>query len=1474
MISKIRFYSVVRSLLITIFYLFCGFISFFVITVFVINRSEIKNKISNYVLTSFNKKYNTNIRWKFFDIDYFGRINVNELIVKDHHDLDFIHFKSMKLSLAIIPLIKNNLHIVKFRSIIIEEPNIKIITYKNEQISNLFRFINKFQDKELSKATKFKFLAQTTVLNGKFGIINKNFRDSIYLNAKNLNFSLDEMQIDEDSTLLKINKFSFNTIKNSKLYRLKEFSTSLYYSKKRIIFDKFMLKTDSSLLIGSLNLSYTSPSDFSDFANKIILNINLFPNSILSSIDINYFLDKWNSKANYMVFAQISGNFNNLHLKNFNLVCQNNRLFSQSIQLKNIINSNYSINLNNLSLETSKQNLKSILPGFISKQINRYIKSFKTINYKGDFFINTKQITTQGNIISNLGNANLNIQIKEYSKKNSSYTGTIRTSYFLISELIKNPVVKNFSGEINFSGSGFDSKNLHLDVHALLLKIHLFDYSLINQKFNGMIKNQILSGFLTSDDPLLNFSTHITADFSSSKYKINCDGEIKSFDLHAYNLSKMKGEFISSKFMGNATFNSMKDLEADVRVKNFILNSPVNSMTFKNLELRTYQSQYGRFLNLNSSNIHFTVDGRYNLADLSNIFINGIGSMIIGYKERKIEKNSNFNFNLEIKDNFLELFVKDISFQNGVKLQGSYKSQNHYFDLFLTSPKISYQNIAAENLIINLITSDQKKKLSFNSDVFSMKNQFIRHFDVQANKNNDTVLIQTKFFIDKKLSKPFNINLYQTYNHNKMFFGILSSTFNINDHQWIINKNNNLIEVNGIYDLKTGEISFRNIFLHSEDAEIIINGVYKSINDIEALVKFKKVKLENFIPQEQLGEITLGGTADGMIDFKKIGCDFIPISDFLIKNIKINNILLGDIQSRVNLNNFNKTLIVETKITNKSFEVLTLNGSIDNIFKNPQLNLKTKISDLNASILEGILNGVVSNMKGKINGNLDIYGDLKNPSYKGNFSIDDFSFKVDYLGVTYQFDKVKDINVYSLDQNPKNLGNIYIKPTSFYMKDRKIKRTGSVFGIIQTSGLDKWYLNLDFESDNLMVLNTTPKQNELLFGKIFARGTFNIHGTIDNLILSADAQALEGSKLSLNTSYKSSVEDESKILVFKKPIMIEQDKIIPTSLGLLSMDFRISVDDKTEIKVILNEITRDEIIARGKSSDQIRLRIFSNGDVKMDGRYEVKYGSRYHFRTLLDKEFIIQNGSTLVWNGSPYDADLNIIAFQTKQVSNAGDFLQMSNIPIIPVDLKVFITNKISEPKINFKIEAPYSPQRVKEELQSQFESNPDSERNQFGVILLTGKFLTENSGATGFQNSAYEVAIRQLINFLNNISSDVQFNLGVSESDALSQTTRKLNSEVKINFTHRVKVKSSVGVPFGTNISSINNQLTAEGEIELDVSKRNDNSLIIRGFSRPTSFGLENLNIGFTHLQSYGIGFIYRKSFNKLMEFLGVNKN
>lgn len=1432
--------------------------------------------LANYALTIVNDEFGTQLEAKGATLTYTGGVMFEELSARDHHGKKFIQLKKLEANFSIINVLINP-SFINLRGITLTQPQVEVITYKGESQDNFTLFIDKFDDKKPSKKeSKFRMDCQQIIVKkGKVSIFNQNIsgEEKNWLNAQDVQLLAKNLFIKGSSISVEIRAFSFQSERWGEQYHLKNLSGKLEYTKQHLWLDELRLVADSTELLGSFHLDYSSPKAYSHFSEEVIWNVELLPDSKISGKTIRYFYKDWNTDAVWNTAFRLQGPLMDWKFTNLHLHSNDTYLITKSLKLKKIVKKNFEIETSSTILNTSVADLETKLPNYIPVSAHKILQALGTVRFTGDFFIDTKKLQTDGEFLSNAGEFQLNAQLNDYSSTLANYTFQLNAKSFYPKVISSELPIEKFIGQVSVEGSGYSIQTLSLKTKLLAENIVIKGKTYTQHDVFAEVDKQKLDVNWKSSDPNFIAQLEGSYDFSERKEKIYVKGNIDKWMLHHYGLSDVKGEELKTQIELSAMFSHWDDLNLSLYLNEFILKSDERPMLIPRFQLTTYETSGYRDIRFSApSTIQGYVYTGHKLTDIPKVFMEGIGRMWVGYTSENKLPEKDLSFSIDVEDTFTELFFKDISVNYGTNISGYYEGTSKNFILNFLAPHISYTGFHADDFRLKVNTDGITDQAIVKAQKIYYKDNVIRDVLLELDKVGNKLYGVLDFFVNPEHTDFAHINFYQNFSENTLFFGLQPSSFSINGNVWSINQLNDDKNSSGSYDFNTGVFNLCNTIIYSDQAEIYLDASYENENTFSVFAELKETDLARFLPKKTTGDIELKGLCNGIINFSKVDGELKPILAIDIFRLQANDYVFGDFYADVSYNEESQNYSIVGGLTNGRERLLKLDGVVETKREEPEIAMNLSVVKLPMSFLELFLDDILSQISGSAEGELAITGNIANPSFTGTLTLKDFGFRMDYLGTNYVFEGENELAIYTFDDKPLNKGNIFINHAPLFSYDGQIKRTGSVAGIIQFAGFDKWFLSLDFQSDDLMVLNTTERDNDLFYGKVFAKGDFYLHGLANNLRISAIARALQGSRMTINSNAALSVE-ENKILRFRSADKTDIIQNIRSSQPTgLSIDFLVAVDEGTELRVIIDRQTRDEIVARGESK-ALRFRMSSSGDISMVGEYEIKTGSRYNFRTLLDKEFKIARGSKISWDGDPYNANLNVTAIYSQIVSNLGDFLNMGYVPATQVDLGIHITAQLQRPEIDFFIQLPKASNQIREELNARLQNNRDLVFQQFGSVLLFQKFIRSDTNiGSSAASSAYEVAIRQLLGFINNISPDIQLNFGFVQGDLVSQTNDQINAGVGVDISPRIRIRSSVGIPLRNQINP-NERIIAEGEVEYDFSKRNDGTWLLRGFSRPSTFGIDQFNNGNTFLQSFGVGIGYKKSFNSFYELFHGKK-
>lgn len=231
----------------------------------------------------------------------------------------------------------------------------------------------------------------------------------------------------------------------------------------------------------------------------------------------------------------------------------------------------------------------------------------------------------------------------------------------------------------------------------------------------------------------------------------------------------------------------------------------------------------------------------------------------------------------------------------------------------------------------------------------------------------------------------------------------------------------------------------------------------------------------------------------------------------------------------------------------------------------------------------------------------------------------------------------------------------------------------------------------------------------------------------------------------------------------------------------------------------------------------------------MYGDYTITEGSYlFTLQNIINKRFIIENGSTIQWTGEPLDARLNINAvYKLKtslqpligtSVSSGGGDMNLNR--AVPVECIINLSDRLTHPTVTFDVKVPTADAEYQTIIANTLNTQ-SAIAEQFMFLLVTNSFHSDTSGggnnlgAAASAATGFELLSNQLSNWLS-------------------------TDDYNIVFRYRPKSElSGDEVDFGFSKSLINNRLFVEVEaITCSTTRRQSINRCPTSWARPMSRG------------------------------------
>nr|WP_153850818.1 hypothetical protein [Ornithobacterium rhinotracheale] len=1437
---------------------------------FAIQIPSVQSKIISKVVEKVNQDFGTSISVGGVDIDFWGDIVLSDISAKDYKQNDFIDIKKVTADISLWDIYHDSNN-VAVKSLVLDQARVKVLTYKGDSVSNFMRFLDVFATGDTTES-HFKLRGNIEINESALSIINDNLdeKSRVWLDATQLNGLVKGFKMHDDIYEADIRNLSFLAKKNGENFELKKLASKFKMDNTGFYFDDLTFNTESSFLQGHIRLLTPTENAFSDFSNKVDWDLELGKDNVLGFKDIRYFVPDWDSSEEIQISGKATGSLNNLNLAELNLANGKTKIKTPVINLQNMIDGDIGVFSNELNVSTSYDELVRILPTFIDKNITPYIKRFGDMDYGGAFNLDDQLVYAKGNLQSALGQAFVNLNMYDYRKENPTYNGFINTPNFDLRQLTEMKMLDKVSGEIDFKGESFDINKMTLTAKGKINYLDLMGERYNNISLDGVLNKSTYKGFLSINDPgkaQLDYQGFF--DFSQKEIKADFKSNVSYVNLNYFKLTDKRNSWIKATVEGNARFSDINDLQGDFVMDQITFNSDTLLVNLPKTDLSFSKTPNGeKLIDLQMPNyLTATMEGQFNIDELGDIMQNGVGNFLVDYKKKKVSKGQHLNYLVIVEDDLINYFLPNLRVKPQTLAAGVIDNDNDVFQVDFRSPSIRYKDYMAQDIHLAAAAGEQKT-IELTSEKLKIENILFSSLRLDGKTENDTLNAKMHFFAGEQKATEFNLNFYQTFDdEHKIKVGFSPSKFNLEGVEWHINPENSTESNYASIDFDKNIYKVSDFVLQSDNQYLKINGDYFNPEKFNFQAEIENILLEKAIPKSYMTGMNLKGIANGTIDIKKDNNQVEPIADLKIDSIKLDNRLIGNFTTETKYDVDAQTFNIIGSLDKFNNNTLFVSGDIKNTNSEPELDLVANFDDFDVDILGVFLDEVMTDWKGKLSGDVVLKGKLMDPSISGEVTMKDLGFRVVYLGTRYQFNGENEL---VLNKQPGFNGQLELDNVTFTETTSKTK--GVVDGSLIFSDLSSWFLDLDFKTDKLLVINTSVKDNEMFYGRVLAKGEFFMFGPASDLVVSGrNLKVLPGSVINLNTSSTKNVGENRFIQFYSvdEAGNLVQDEKQEQRVSGFSMDLRLNVDAGTTVNLVLDEKSDDKIEAQGHAKN-FKIAMNRAGNLSIDGEYIITDGV-YNYRqsVIIDKKFDIEKGGYIRFNGNPYNAQMSLRAIYSRSVSNTGAYLGATYLQPTLVDVVASINGDLKKTNIDLGIEIPDANSQIQSMLDSKIKGNVDERIRQVGSILVLGRFdvnesITTSTATDAAASSAFELLGRQVGNAFSSIIPGLEINpTYLQASDSRNQADR-IQTQFNLAINPRLKINGAVGTPLG---SQFNEEVTTSLELDYDISKRLDGGLRLRAFSRPSTIGLENYNVNNTYAQSYGAGIVYHRAFNKFRE-------
>ena len=1069
----------------------------------------------------------------------------------------------------------------------------------------------------------------------------------------------------------------------------------------------------------------------------------------------------------------------------------------------------------------------------------------------------------QDDVINNLFFDNLSISKSKLFIVNDTIQHKIDINNLNIIQIQKN------TNGINFDISIFEGNIDNYSIDQFSGKFKLNDDKVVFENFLLSNENQYLEGDL---DLYLNDDFSIK-NFNDSYIKFKVDSDILNIDNNFF------PKFISGElsFLGSKNnlsiekalfFSDFFNVDSKIVIENGLSSNSIVKIDLKNLDF-----------NKDKINTEYKIDDRINYPSVSGDLT--LNDNIITYKFNQVDKTKT---NLSI-DGIAKL---DDTLSYSFTLNSSIASEDKILDILnLNSLKINSnisgtkdQFFSMESSIF-IIKDDKDFTLDINSLInnndlnakVDLSSENIKIFsNISGNNLNKTYKInsdmdliipdaqslsfQTKAIIDVDFSELEYIkslvslqNIYLKNSENEIYLESFAEINNLLDANFIENITN--YDFGIIYSNDKFSI---NSYLGDR---FNFSGYYKNENDLDFNIQISDLYVSNFY---KINQNPISGNIISNIGFNRTLENRTLEFNSNISDIKLKDYDLGELNLKVFGNTDYNSYAVDLDLSDKSNNQIKGEGTIIAINEKPNIDIDLLINNFDISFIERIGLKTMSEISSNVSGEVNLWGAYDNIQHNGKLFLNKSSFIVPYLNVEYLLSDKSEITLYN--QNFE-LNNVSIKTIDS-------ESITSLNGKIFHEDYKNWNLDLAFNSDRLYIINKEFSENENFYGKAFIGGDILINGPTNNVRINIDGITMDGTSIIIPNSQNYSVEEFSFIKFsdinsYSNVDSKSKNQVLKT-VKTLDLNMNLEINNSADIEITIDRETGSYISGNGNGN--LFMEIDSDGKFNMFGDFTTKEGI-YNFRNLalIDKKFQLKEGGSIIWDGEPLGAQMNIQAtYNVPGGANPALLLDNPNFnKKIPTDVEINLTGDLTKPDSpDFEIFFPNTSSTVTSEINYKL-NDPEIRQLQAISLLTQGIFINEVSvSIEGVTNNIYEKVSEVFSDILGGSQGPLEVGLNYLQGDKSDILDIKTEDRFGVTLSTKISDKILFNGKIGVPIGGIEETLII-GDVQIDFILNEDGSLKAKVFNKENEFRYIGDELGYTQ----GVGLSYQVDFQTFRDLL-----
>ena len=1297
--------------------------------------------------------------------------------------------------------------------------------------------------------------------------------DAAHMDYRHVSLKAKDFSYSPEKTAVVVKKLS-SVDQNG--FAVLKFETEFVMDEHSITTKNSKLKTSGSSMDADLGMRYSSLAALKDSLPYMIVNADMHKMRVLTS-EVLYFVpqlatqDFFKNKTNITtVSGKISGPINKLQGEKMVVQTGELTLVETDFVITGLPDAKTAyFNFPNLKVYSGKKDIQMMAGTSIPKSIDLPENLSMLVVFKGQL----KSFESTMGMSSSFGSANLFARLD--AKEN--FSSKVRVNHFDLGRLLKN---REMFGPVTLSaetsGQGLDKNTIKAKIKADVTEIFLNKYMYHKLTVDGAVAGQMFEGKINLDDKnaVFDFSGLVNLNKGQEQYKFNLN--LKAADLQKLHITN---DDIRIALMAESDLKggSVKTINGKAGItKIFIAHEEKKYLLDSVLFASINEANKSEF-SLNSALVGLKYNGTFSPFDLATelkIFMNNYFPISEPKKTKEQRNPQNFTFEVQLHNHPIlsEVFVPELKeFEPGL-ISGSFDSEKKELKLNAAMRRIVYGSMEMNNLALVVNSDANALNYSFTSSSLASGDYKLDNIVLDGTLANDQLTAGISS-IDEDKNQKLRVRSFLTKEQDDYKLVLDTANFVLMNNRW---------DIAGDNYIAFGKKGFliHHLLINKAESEILIASVHDRFND-DLNVEIKNFQLNDLSRIIEKDTSLVKGIVNGNVLFKRVDSTYGLVADAKISNMVVREVPVGELTIKA-VNPTAQKFDVEIGLAGAENN-LTVKGYFVPKGGDQALHVQADIQSLSLKTVEAFSMGQITEGSGSISGHFLVEGKVATPDITGELTFNNAGMRPKVLN-----------NHLLLKNETVQLKKDGIYFNSFTITDPE-QHTAVINGAVKMEHFKNFLFDLSIDTREFLLFNTSAKDNEQFYGRMIIDSKIDVTGPMTLPVVNARVKMRKGSNFTFAVPEKKLTTDKGEgIVEFEdsiklNPILVIDKKKATQSSGITGFDISsiIEIDKEATLRLMLDPASTDSLVVKGDAA--MSFAIDRSGKMTLTGAYHLNDGSYLvSLESVIKRKFDISPGSTIIWNGDPLDADININAVYSVRASPIDLVAdQMAGLSEndrsgykqrFPFLVLLKLRGELLHPQISFEIQLPPEEKgilggAVNAKL-NLLNDDPSALNKQVFALLVLGRFVQENPLQT--ETNAAAAAARTTVGKflsaqLNQLSSKVvpgvELNFDVQSYDDYQSGEAEGRTEVDIGvkkqlFDERLSVQVGGSVDVEGERAKQNSTSDITSDVTLEYKMTKDGRYRLKAFRHNKYESIEG------QLVETGAGVLYVRDFDGWKDF------